>query len=220
MKKTNCILGSDIRPEIFELIKKDQSNFDENSYISINELNNYRRQYLSNFIENQRQNLSIQDKEVLDSFKNRELVVADLGDNYFEKLSFGEKLADKIANFGGSWTFILSFFAFIVIWIVINLWILATKPFDPYPFILLNLFLSCLAAIQAPIIMMSQNRQESKDRFRNEQDYKVNLSSKLEIRLINEKIDQILIQHHQKVIDFQESQIEYLEEILKLLKKK
>lgn len=219
MKKTNSILGSDIRPEIFELIKKDQSNFDENSYISIDELNNYRRKYLSNFIENQRQNLSIQDKEVLDSFKNRELVVADLGDNYFEKLTFGEKLADKIANFGGSWTFILSFFSFIVIWIVINLWLLSTMPFDPYPFILLNLFLSCLAAIQAPIIMMSQNRQESKDRFRNEQDYKVNLSSKLEIRLINEKIDQILIQHHQKVIDFQESQIEYLEEILKLLKK-
>ena len=202
MKKTNSILGSDIRPEIFELIKKDQSGFDENSYISINELNNYRRKYLTNFIEKQRQNLSIQDKEVLDSFKNRELVVADLGENYFENLTFGEKLADKIANFGGSWTFILSFFTFIVIWIVLNLWLLATKPFDPFPFILLNLFLSCLAAIQAPIIMMSQNRQESKDRFRNEQDYKVNLSSKLEIRLINEKIDQILIQHHHKVIDF------------------
>ena len=202
MKKTNSILGSDIRPEIFELIKKDQSGFDENSYISINELNNYRRKYLTNFIEKQRQNLSIQDKEVLDSFKNRELVVADLGENYFENLTFGEKLADKIANFGGSWTFILSFFTFIVIWIVLNLWLLATKPFDPFPFILLNLFLSCLAAIQAPIIMMSQNRQESKDRFRNEQDYKVNLSSKLEIRLINEKIDQILVQHHHKVIDF------------------
>ncbi len=165
-------------------------------------MNNYRRKYLTNFIEKQRQNLSIQDKEVLDSFKNRELVVADLGENYFENLTFGEKLADKIANFGGSWTFILSFFTFIVIWIVLNLWLLATKPFDPFPFILLNLFLSCLAAIQAPIIMMSQNRQESKDRFRNEQDYKVNLSSKLEIRLINEKIDQILIQHHHKVIDF------------------
>ena len=109
-----------------------------------------------------------------------------------KKAPFGDRLADKVALFGGSWTFIISFMVLGVAWITFNSVALVFKPADPYPFILLNLILSCLAALQAPIIMMSQNRQEAKDRTRAEHDYKVNLKAELEIRRLDEKIERIL----------------------------
>ncbi len=109
--------------------------------------------------------------------------------------TFGERLADNVADFGGSWTFIISFFVFILIWIGINVFILLNRAFDPYPFILLNLILSCLASLQAPIIMMSQNRQEDKDRERAMKDFEINLKSEMEIRALNRKLDK-LIAHH------------------------
>ncbi|MCF8237751.1 MAG: DUF1003 domain-containing protein [Saprospiraceae bacterium] len=97
----------------------------------------------------------------------------------------------------------------------INIWVLATKPFDPFPFILLNLILSCLAAIQAAIIMMSQNRKEQKDRSRSENDYKVNLKAELEIRLLHEKLDHLIIHQNKRMLDIQELQLDYLEELSK-----
>ena len=109
--------------------------------------------------------------------------------------TFGEKLADNVADFGGSWTFIIWFFIIIVIWIGANVFLLLNKGFDPYPFILLNLILSCLASLQAPIIMMSQNRQEQKDRDRAKKDYEVNMTSELEIRALNRKLDKIIAHH-------------------------
>ena len=130
-------------------------------------------------------------------------------------LSFAQKLADNIASFGGSWTFISSFFFFLIIWMVINVVYFANKGFDPYPFILLNLILSCLAAIQAPIIMMSQNRQEEKDRIRAEHDYKINLKAELEIKLLHEKIDHLLVHQNQRLLEIQEMQIDYLEDLIK-----
>ena len=115
-----------------------------------------------------------------------------------EKLTFGEKAADILAKFAGSWTFIISFCIFLAVWIVINLFFLY-NPFDPYPFILLNLILSCLASIQAPLIMMSQNRQEEKDRRRAEGDYKVNLKSEIIIEDIHHKLDRLLAQQQQLI---------------------
>ena len=109
--------------------------------------------------------------------------------------TFGERIADKVADFGGSWTFIIWFFVIIIGWIGINVYVLMNKGFDPYPFILLNLILSCLASLQAPIIMMSQNRQEDKDRERARKDYEINMRSELEIRALNKKLDKI-IEHH------------------------
>jgi uncharacterized membrane protein len=102
----------------------------------------------------------------------------------------------------------------------LNIFILVTKPFDPFPFILLNLILSCLAAIQAPIIMMSQNRQEQKDRQRSEHDYKINLKAELEIKILGEKIDHLLVHQNKKLLEIQEVQIDYLEDVLKEIKKK
>jgi uncharacterized membrane protein len=130
-----------------------------------------------------------------------------------KKLSFGERLADHIADFGGSWTFISLFGAFILIWIVINTILLIVRPFDPYPFILLNLMLSCLAAVQAPIIMMSQNRQEARDRLRSESDYRVNLKAELEIRHLHEKLDHLLQHQWERLIEIQQIQIELMNEL-------
>jgi len=122
-----------------------------------------------------------------------------------QKLTFGQRIADKVASFGGSWTFILSFGAFLFLWIAANAWFLANKGFDPYPFILLNLILSCIAALQAPVIMMSQNRQEEKDRERAKKDYMINLKSELEIRMLHEKIDHLIMHQQQELLEMREA---------------
>lgn len=120
-------------------------------------------------------------------------------------------IADHVATFGGSWTFITIFFAVLVGWMALNVVVLVRKPFDPYPFILLNLVLSCLAAIQAPIIMMSQNRREVKDRLRAEHDYQVNLKAELEVRLLHEKLDHLIVHQWQRLLETQRLQVEMLD---------
>jgi uncharacterized membrane protein len=125
----------------------------------------------------------------------------------------GDRISDKVASFGGSWKFIISFSIIILVWISVNGMVLLLKPFDPFPFILLNLILSCVAAMQAPIIMMSQNRQEKKDRNRSENDYKINLKSEIEIRTLHEKVDHLLLDQWSKMMKIQEVQLEILEEI-------
>lgn len=113
--------------------------------------------------------------------------------------TFGQKVSDKVADFGGSWTFIICFFLFLVFWVVLNTVLWQTRPVDPYPFIFLNLLLSCVAAMQAPIIMMSQNRQEEKDRRRARSDYMINLKAEMEIRNLHDKID-IFQKTHEELI--------------------
>ena len=164
--------------------------------------------------------IAVIDKDVVDAIKNNSILSENIQDEIEAELNFGQRLADKVATFGGSWAFIITFFTFILIWMIINIWFLATSPFDPYPFILLNLILSCLAAIQAPIIMMSQNRQEQKDRQRGEHDYKINLKAELEIKLLSEKIDHLLAHQNKKLLEIQEVQTDYLEDLMKELKKK
>lgn len=135
-------------------------------------------------------------------------------------LTFGQRIADKVATFGGSWTFIISFGGFLLVWILANAWFLSNKGFDPYPFILLNLILSCIAALQAPVIMMSQNRQEEKDRERAKKDYMVNLKSELEIRMLHEKVDHMIIHQQKELLDIQKVQIEMLSDILRRVESK
>jgi uncharacterized membrane protein len=129
-------------------------------------------------------------------------------------------MADGVASFGGSWRFIIIFASILVIWIALNSFLLLKRPFDPYPFILLNLVLSCLAAIQAPVIMMSQNRQESKDRLRSQHDYRVNLKAELEIRQLHDKIDHLLSHHWERLVEIQQIQIDLLSELTGLRDKK
>ncbi|MFA7470900.1 MAG: DUF1003 domain-containing protein [Weeksellaceae bacterium] len=214
------VRGQDIREGIFNLIQSDFPGFDKDQFISITELNQYRRLYLTSLIIQEKGEIALIDKDVMEAIKNNSILSENIQEEREAELTFGQKLADQVAAFGGSWTFIVSFFSFILIWMLINIWFLAKKPFDPYPFILLNLLLSCLAAIQAPIIMMSQNRQEQKDRQRGEHDYKINLKAELEIKLLSEKIDHLLAHQNKKLLEIQEVQTDYLEDLMKELKKK
>lgn len=131
------------------------------------------------------------------------------------EINFSQKLADRIATFGGSWKFILTFIFIMIAWISFNILHLIHPPFDPYPFILLNLLLSCLAALQAPIIMMSQNRQEEKDRRRAISDYMINLKSELEVRNLHEKFDLLIADQMNSLFEIQKKQLELLQKILK-----
>jgi uncharacterized membrane protein len=219
IKKGEAITAHLIRNGIYKLIKADYPDFDRECAITLDELNHYRRLYLSSLIEQERGELDTIDNDVITALRNNSILTDNIEDSIEESLTIGQKMADKIATFGGSWTFIITFFSFILFWLGLNIWILSVKPFDPYPFILLNLILSCLASIQAPIIMMSQNRQEQKDRQRAEHDYKINLKAELEIKLISEKIDHMIVSQSNKLLEIQEIQTDYLEDLMKEIKK-
>jgi uncharacterized membrane protein len=212
--------GETLTNAVFTFIKKAHPNFEHDSLICNEDVNKLKREYLEKMILHDSQQLSHLEKDVLKAIQNDELISENISNTAKESLTLGQKVADQIAKFGGSWTFIISFFSFILIWMLINIWILATQPFDPFPFILLNLILSCLAAIQAPIIMMSQNRTEEKDRNRSEHDYKVNLKAELEIRLLHDKIDHMIVHQNKRLLEIQELQLDYLEQLTNNGKKK
>ncbi len=202
-----------IRGSILELIQKENPDFNENCHLSIGELNNYREKYLSDMMQQQLGELSNLDKTVLNSLNEKKLISDQLEDQESAD-TLGQRVADRVASFGGSWTFIISFMAFLLIWIAFNAFFLLNKGFDPYPFILLNLILSCLAALQAPVIMMSQNRQEEKDRERAKKDYMINLKSEVEIRLLHDKIDHLIIHQQQELLEMQKIQLDTMKDLL------
>lgn len=220
IRNGEAVAGKEIRKGIFNLIRSDYPGFTEDDSISLDQLNIYRRKYLTTLILEERGELAAIDKDVMNAIQTNSILSENVQQELDSRLTFGQRLADRIASFGGSWSFIIVFFSFIVIWMIINILFLASQPFDPYPFILLNLILSCLAAIQAPVIMMSQNRQEQKDRQRSEHDYKINLKAELEIQLLNEKMDHILIHQNKKLLEIQEVQTDYLEDLMKELKRR
>lgn len=212
------ICGKAIHNPILSLITKDHPSFCDDDCISVHELNEYRQIYISNYLSSEIGMLSDLEKSVISSLKEDKSIVSIVEDEE-ETRNFGQKVADQVADFGGSWTFIISFVFFIVIWIGSNVFILMNKGFDPYPFILLNLILSCIAALQAPVIMMSQNRQEEKDRNRAKKDFMINLKSELEIRMIHDKIDHLIMHQQQELIEIQKVQIEMMNDILNQIKK-
>lgn len=212
------ICGKSIHDSILGLIKKEFPDFNDDDCIAVNELNVYRQQYISNYLSTEIGALSAMEKSVISSLKQDKSIVSIVEDEE-EVRNLGQRVADRVADFGGSWTFIISFVVFIAIWIGSNVYILLNKGFDPYPFILLNLILSCVAALQAPVIMMSQNRQEEKDRNRAKKDYMINLKSELEIRMIHDKIDHLIMHQQQELIEIQKVQIEMMNDILDQIKK-
>jgi uncharacterized membrane protein len=213
----DLVPGHSIRRSILELIQKSYPDFDTAGYISHAEINKFRDQHIRNMILKDNAEISADHQMVLDSFSDADLVSKNIAEETDEKLTIGERIADKVAIFGGSWMFIIIFFIFILLWMLINAFLLLNRPFDPYPFILLNLILSCLAAIQAPIIMMSQNRLESKDRARSKNDYLVNLKAELEVRQLHEKLDHIAFYRIEELYKNQEMQLDYLEKIAESL---
>ncbi|CDT09135.1 MULTISPECIES: DUF1003 domain-containing protein [Sphingobacterium] len=212
------VLGSTLRSSIFDLVKEDFPQFSKESLISSNELDGYKEKYISTILKNELGELKQLDKLVVESLSNNQVLSASI-DQEEIKESFGERIADKVANFGGSWTFILSFLAFLMCWIFFNMYWLNDKGFDPYPFILLNLLLSCIAALQAPVIMMSQNRQEDKDRKRAQNDYMINLKAELEIRTLHEKVDHLLIHKEQELIEMQQFQLDIIKDLIEKIDK-
>lgn len=203
-----------VRPNILKLIRENNAGLSTSGVICTNDLNHYRSQYIENILKHEKKDIEVLEKKVSKSIHDQDFLTKNTNSDYQASTKFGDRLADKIAAFGGSWKFIIIFLAILLIWILVNAWLLLSKPFDPYPFILLNLILSCIAAIQAPVIMMSQNRQEARDRLRAENDYVVNLKSELEIRLLHEKIDHLLMKHWNSLMEIQQFQTEIMEEIL------
>jgi len=202
-----------VRGAVFDLIRRDFPNLSSESYICRSDLSTYRAKYVHSLLESEKGELSELEKEVLDSMQKHELISSNVENEFDLDWTFGEKMADRIATFGGSWSFLFIFFLVLICWILMNSIALFWRHIDPYPFILLNLILSCLAAIQAPVIMMSQNRQEAKDRLRAQHDYQVNLKAELEIRQIHEKLDHLLSKQWERLVQIQEIQIEQLSEI-------
>lgn len=205
-------IGDNVRPSLAEFIKTQRTDWDPHDFICFDDLGAFRKGYVKDVLEDEIGELTALDQEVVESLQQHELLTENIEKQFERKLTFGERLSDHIASFGGSWKFIILFGAVLVGWIALNV-ALMTSAFDPYPFILMNLILSCLAAIQAPIIMMSQNRSESRDRARAENDYKVNLKAELEIRHLHEKIDHLLRRQYNRLFEIQQMQIDLLEEL-------
>lgn len=212
-KPSEVIAGYLVREPIVKLITKEHSAWTTNDVICLDDLNHYRAEFVEDVLEEDKGELTALEQDVLKSLNDEELLSKDINKEFDRKLTLGERTADKIASFGGSWKFIIIFGSILAVWIVLNTVLLIRKPFDPYPFILINLALSCLAAIQAPIIMMSQNRQEAKDRLRAEHDYRINLKAELEIRNLHEKLDHLLTTQWRRLLEIQEIQTQLMEEL-------
>jgi uncharacterized membrane protein len=211
--EVDLIPGAIIRQAIVQEIQRTKSDWDSAGFICTNDLNLMRERYIESLLENENRDLTHLEKEVIASLKSNEILSSPGAIDFEGNLSLGDQVADRVASFGGSWRFIGFFTGFMIVWIVINSIQLFREPFDPYPFILLNLILSCIAAMQAPIIMMSQNRQETKDRFRAMQDYQINLKAELEIRHLHEKMDHLLMQQWSRLVEIQQIQLELLNEL-------
>jgi uncharacterized membrane protein len=218
-KLSELMPGISVQNSIVDLITSKGYQWDPDGFICMDDLNNFRSDFMHNILSEEKGTLSEFEKEVLDSIIEKDILSKDVDASYETKTSWGEKLSDKLAQFGGSWPFIIIFLLFILIWMAINIIILTTRAFDPYPFILLNLVLSCIAAIQAPVIMMSQNRQEDKDRARSMHDYQVNLKAEVEIRRLHDKMDHLLKEQGMRMLEIQQIQLDLMEEISKNLKK-
>lgn len=202
-----------IRPVVVDIIKQSHPGWSDEGFICVDDLNQFRYEYVRSLVEAEKGELLDLEKEVLDSISRQEILSTYIDQEFESHLTVGQRLSDRIAQFGGSWTFIVLFGCILAAWIVVNSVALLSKPFDPYPYIFLNLVLSCLAAIQAPVIMMSQNRQEAKDRARATHDYQVNLKAELEIRQLHQKLDHLLSHQWERLVEIQQVQLELLSEM-------
>ena len=200
-----------LRPALADLIKADHPDLADDALIARAEVNKYRSDYVEALLAEEHGEFSELDRQVAESIANQDTIAENVEEEFDELRTFGQRVSDLLAAFGGSWTFLLSFAGFMGVWMVIN-GLEAGKAFDPFPYILLNLILSTLAAVQAPIIMMSQRRQEQKDRLRSLNEYRVNLKAELEIRHLHEKMDHLITRQWQRLAEIQQIQLEIMQE--------
>lgn len=206
--------GRALRPGMAERIAKEHPDWSRAQSVCLNCMADYRAAHIRDLLSAEIGELRTLDDSIVERLSRNEAISTDVDADFTRDRSFGERIADKVAQFGGSWTFITLFLAILVVWMAVNSLALASRAFDPYPFILLNLVLSCIAALQAPIIMMSQRRQENRDRLRSQSDYLINLKAELEVRLLHEKLDHVLRQQWDRMTEIQTIQIDMLEEAL------
>lgn len=207
--------GHAIRESVARLIRGEHPDWSPDGSICLEDAHRYYGAYVASVLAEEKGNITELEQEVVRSIREHELVAENVNAEFDRRLSVGEAVADKVADFGGSWTFLGVFALTMAGWIVLNLRFVTASPFDPFPFILLNLGLSCLAAVQAPVIMMSQNRQEAKDRLRSEHDYRVNLKAELEIRHLNAKMDLLLTRQWHQLLEIQQLQTDLMQELLR-----
>jgi uncharacterized membrane protein len=200
-------------PSLSERIRVDHPGLGPDAFISRGEAARYRALYVEELMKAEHGELTELDRQVAESMATHETLAEDTDREFDERRTFGERVSDHLAKFGGSWTFIIWFVTALLLWIVFNQAAPGQDRFDPYPYILLNLILSCVAALQAPIIMMSQRRQEAKDRLRSQNDYQVNLKAELEIRALHEKIDHLISRQWQRLAEIQQMQLEAMHDM-------
>jgi uncharacterized membrane protein len=202
-----------IRPSVLERLRALKPDLPNDGFVCRADLDASRSSYIAELLTSERGELTQLENDVVKSLADHEIMAEDIEHEFTGHRTFGERLSDQLATFGGSWMFLILFGAFLVLWMGLNAILIGREQFDPYPFILLNLILSTLAAIQAPIIMMSQKRQETKDRLRSENDYRVNLKAELEIRHLHEKIDHILTRQWERLAEIQQIQLEIMQDL-------
>jgi len=215
-KKRSEVEPAGLIPEsIADIIRKEHPGWSRQGYICSIDLNHFRTQYIREILKKEREELSSLEENITQSMKEHEVTAKNINIEFDRQLSFGDRVSDRLADFAGSWTFIILFSCFLIAWITMNTVILMQKPLDPFPFILLNLFLSALAAIQAPVIIMSQNRQEERDRLNAEHDFQVNLNAEMEIHQLHRKIDHLLLNQGERLLEIQKIQVELMEDLAK-----
>lgn len=202
-----------VREPIARLIERRHPTWSAEGYICTADLNTFRDQYVAEIVREDAGSISDLERAVLEAVREHELLTENTNREIEARLTLGDRLADRIARFGGSWGFIGAFGGFLVVWMALNAWWFSGEGFDPYPFILLNLLLSTLAALQAPVIMMSQRRLESRDRVRAENEYKVNLKAEIEVRLLTERVDRLLRHQWQRLLEIQQVQVDLMADL-------
>ena len=212
-KPGEIVPGGSVHTSIADTIRKECPSFSGGGYICITDLNRFRIRYIREILEREKSELASLEENITLSMKDHELTARNINIEFDRQLSFGDRLSDRLAGFAGSWLFIGLFTGVFFVWIAINTIVLMYRPFDPYPFILLNLVLSAIAAIQAPVIIMSQNRQEERDRMNAEHDYQVNLNAELEIHQLHKKIDHLLINQGERLLEIQKIQVDLMGEL-------
>ncbi|MBV8972873.1 MAG: DUF1003 domain-containing protein [Sphingomonadaceae bacterium] len=209
--RKELVLLDSLRPELADFIRRDHPKLAEDALVSKAAVNAYRSRYVEALLREEHGEFSELDRQVTESIANQDTIAENVEEEFASERTLGERAADVLARFGGSWSFLITFMLFLTVWMAINI---AAGPhaFDAYPFILLNLVLSTIAAIQAPVIMMSQRRQEEKDRMRSVSEYKVNLKAELEIRHLHEKIDHLITRQWQRLAEIQRIQLEIMQD--------
>ncbi len=227
MPKLNCSLCQTLvesrtlvspqkmEPQIIEIIKRDRPEWPAQRGICRDCLEQFRAKKFISYIEQEYDKISEMEKSLVTRIARRGRVSKLVHQEFEQQMTVGEHVADKVAQFGGSWRFIIIFGCILLTWMAINSFVLVHRPFDPYPFILLNLVLSTLAALQAPVIMMSQNRQSIKDRMQATQDYEINLMAEIEIRDLHDKLDSLRYKQWHELWHIQQRQLELLEHLHK-----